>query len=110
MWGCYSRATAISDMLRESLALPWKAPQMNLILGYLLVYVSTENGDDHRKPQLDTMQRSIDCGKARPRGYICSTGLASKSQGTSQKIGQETFKSQSTGKPAVRLSLLEIAA
>jgi hypothetical protein len=45
----------------------------------------TENDNYHRKPQLDTMQRSKDCGEPRPNGCTYITTPASKAHRISQK-------------------------
>ncbi|KAL6092001.1 hypothetical protein STEG23_001326, partial [Scotinomys teguina] len=57
---------------------------------------STANGDHHRKPQLDTMQRSVDCGEPSLSGYICVTAPAFMTQGTLRKRGCKDVKSQNT--------------
>lgn len=57
----------------------------------------TVNGDYHRKPELDIMQKLTDTGEHSPNGCIYITDPASIAQRPSWKRGRKNVKARTTG-------------
>ena len=72
-------------------------------------HLSIANGGYHRNPQLDTMQRWMDCGKLSPNEYVYIIVPASLAQGMLWKRCQDDCKCQNTRESVAKASLMEMA-
>ena len=68
----------------------------------------TANRTYCRKPQINTIQKSMDRGDHNHSGNTCSKATASMAQETSQKMGRKHCKNQTTRKSAVRLFPIKV--
>lgn len=74
------------------------------------IFLATVSRNHYRKPQVDTIQRSMAYGNPSPKGYISPTTPIFTFQGTSAKEGKGRLKSHNIMDTVPCLPFLEVAA